>query len=163
MYNKKSKASAILTIIAAALVLGMMILLPFLQPEIEADNETAAGIGTVFALLFFILGCMPLYLSALPFSIVGLVFGSKMMKAQDRQNLISLNKRMLITTCVLLPVLVVGLALSSAIIFNSSMGLLPVIYIVVMAIVYIAALIAQIAAIVTLKKLPYEVAPTASN
>ena len=163
MYNKKSKASAILTIIAAVLVLGIMILLPFLRPTIESDDDLGAGIGAVFALLFFILGCLPIYLSSLPFAIVGLVFGSKMNKAQDRQKLISLNKRMLITSCVLLPVLIIGLILSSALIFNSSLGILPIIYTVVTMLVYIAALIAQIVALTTLKKMPIEVAPNTEN
>lgn len=156
MYNKKSKVSAILTIVAAVLVLGLMILLPLLQPKVEGDNEVGAGIGAVFALLFFILGCLPLYASALPFAIVGLVFGCKMLKEQARQKLISLNKRMLIATCVLLPVLFVGLLLSGALIANSSLGLLPVIYTVVTAISYFAALVCQIVAIVLLKKSPEE-------
>ena len=156
MYNKKSKASAILTITAAVLVLGMMILLPFLQPKIEGDNEVGAGIGAVFALLFFILGCLPLYASALPFTIVGVIFGSKMLKEQSCQTLISLNKRMLIATCVLLPILLVGIFLSSALIVSSSLGLLPVIYIVVTMVAYLAALIAQIVALVMLKKSPAE-------
>lgn len=152
MYNKKSKASAILTIISALLMLGVMILMPILMSNTEME-----GLGAVFVILLsLIFTYLPLYLSAVPYFIVGLVFGSRMNKAQDRSKLISANKSMLIATCVLLPFLAWGIYGNSDLIANSTLGVVPIVYMVVTALVYVASLIAQIATLVTLKKLPDE-------
>ena len=156
MYNKKSKASAILTICAAALLIGLMVMLPCLKMDAGDTDDAGAAVGAVFAMLIFILGCLPLYASSIAFSIVGLIFGIKMLKEQGRQQLISLNKRVLIATCVLFPILAIGLILSSTLIFSSTLGQLPIIYTFVAVVVYLAALIAQIVAIVILKKSPEE-------
>lgn len=160
MYNKKSKISAILAIITAALLIGFMILLPFLQyKQGEGDN-----LGTAFALILIIIYGYPLlYVGTIPFSIVGLIFGIKMLKQQSRKKLISLNVRMLITTCVLLPVIAVGLMFTSSIIFHSTLGLFPSIYIVVASLAYVAGLVTQIVTIVLLKKSPEESVPNVSN
>ena len=153
MYNKKSRVSAILAIVTAALLIGLMIMVPNLQyKQGEGDN-----LGTAFALILIIIYGYPiLYLGAIPFSVVGLVFGIKMLIQQSRKKLISLNVRMLITSCVLLPVLIVGLIIASNFVFHSVLGLFPIIYVVVASIAYIGGLAAQIVAIILLKKSPEE-------
>ena len=152
MYNKKSKASALLTIITAILIIGYMVMLPILLSSSEME------FGEVIAILLIgmVVGLLPLYASAIPFAIVGLIFGPKMLKQQSRQKLISLNTRMLITTCVLLPVMVWGVFSNIDLVSQSKMGVFPVIYVVVMALGYVAALVAQIVALVLLKKSPEE-------
>ena len=169
MYNKKSKASAILAIITAVLLLVLMILLPFLLLNVEiADNpdaDTGEGIGTAFAVLFgvvfAIIGYIVFYVSAIPFVIVGLVYGIRILKQQSRAKLIAHNRSLLIAACVLLPFLVVGMILSGLLILNSAFGVFPIIYLVIVALVYLASLIAQIVVIGQLKRMPEEVAPTA--
>ena len=152
MYNKKSKVSAVLTLVSAALVVGCMILMPFLL-----YNTQLEGIATPFVLLLsLIFGFEPLYASAIPYAIVALTFGSKMLKQQSRKQLISLNTRMLITTCVLLPFLAWGMIMSRDLIVNSSLGFFPIVYTAVTALAYIAALIAQLVTTVSLKKSPAE-------
>ena len=153
MYNRKSRVSAILAIVTAALLIGFMILLPNLQYK-QGEGD---GIGTAFALIFIIIYGYPLvYLGSIPFAIVALIFGIKMLKEQSRKRLISLNVRMLITTCVLLPVLIVGLMMASNMVFHSTLELFPIIYVIATAVAYGAGLIAQIVAIVMLKKSPEE-------
>ena len=152
MYNKKSIASAILAIVTALLLIGLMILLPLLQYNSEEGN----GFAAFFIVLFSLFGYMILYAGAIPFSIVALIFGIKMLRQQSRNRLISYNIRMLIATCILLPVLAVGVIGSSGMIFQTDSNLFPTIYTVVVSITYIACLIAQITTIVTLKKSPEE-------
>ena len=157
MYNKKSKLSAVLTIVTAILLIGLMIMLPFLQYKTADDSEDLSGLIVVVVIIY---GFPLVYGSSIPFAIVALIFGIKMLKQQSRKKLISFNTRMLITTCVLLPFLAIGLYISAALIFNSTFGLFPIIYFVVTALAYIADLIAQICTIVALKKSPEETALT---
>ena len=154
MYNKKSKASAILLIITAVLLVGLMILFPFLQPHIEDSSDASEGIGAAFGVLFFIIGCFPLYAGAVSFVIVASVFGIKMLKQQLRSKLISYNVRQLIATCVLLPFIAVGLIICSALFANSTLGIFPIIYVIIVALAYVASLITQIVTIPLLKKMP---------
>ena len=151
MYNKKSKAPAILTIITAILLIGYIVMLPILL------NSTEMEFGEVIAIIFvgLIVGFLPLYASAIPFFIVALVFGVKMLKQQERKKLISLNVRMLITTCVLLPFLALGLTTTVGMV-PQSWGVFPVIYGIATALFYVASLIVQIVTIVKLKKMPDE-------
>ena len=158
MYNKKSKTAAILTIITAVLLVGFMVLLPFALSK--TDLEGWAAIAAIFAFLF---GFLPLYASALPFVIVGLVFGIKMLKQQSRKKLISYAARMLITACVLLPLLTWGLIGNSPLIFNSKMAPFPAIYMVVTATAYAVGLISYIVTIIVLKKSPEESDPTVTE
>lgn len=159
MYNKKSKTSAILAIVAALLVIGFMILMPFAMSNTEME-----GVGAVFVILFAVIfSLLPLYASAIPFVITALVYAGRMLKQQSRQKLISFNKSLLIATCVLLPFLAWGAFSAKELIVQSSYGLFPVIYTVLTALAYVAALIAEIATIVTLKKMPDERALNASS
>ena len=151
MYNSKSKTSAILAIITAVLLVGLMVLVPFLLYNTELEGLEALAL--IFA---FIYGFLPLYVGAFIWTIVGLVFGIKMLKQQSRKKLISFNRRMLATTIVLLPLIAFGMTLCSSLILRSSLGLFPTIYTVITALAYIACLITQIATIVALKKLPEE-------
>ena len=152
MYNRKSKTSAILAIITAILLIGFMVLLPFLRYNAEENNALAA----FFIIFFSIFGYAIFYAGAISFTIVAFVFGVKMLKQQSRKKLISFNVRMLITTCVLLPFLAVGLIGSSGLIFQSTLKLFPTIYTIVVSLAYIAVLITQIVTIVVLKKSPEE-------
>ena len=159
MYNKKSKLSAILTIVSAIFVIGIMVLLPFLLFNTELEG-LGAPIVMIFSILF---GYIPLYAGGIPFVVVGLIFGIKMLKQQSRKKLISLNVRMLITTCVLLPFIAFGLATSRDMLLQSALGLFPIIYAVVTALAYIACLIAQIVTVALLKKSPEESEPTVTE
>ena len=151
MYNRKSKTSGILAIVTAVLLIGFMVLLPFLL-----YNTQLEGLEALLIIFTFIFGFLPLYASAVPFVIVALIFGIKMLKQQARKKLISYNVRMLITTCVLLPLLAWGMISSIEVITKSALGLFPVIYTIVTALAFIAGLITQIVTIVVLKKSPEE-------
>ena len=152
MYNRKSKTSAILAIITAVLLIGLMVLLPFLQYNVQEGN----GLAAFFIVLFSVFGYAIIYAGAISFVIVALIFGIKMLKQQSRKKLISFNVRMLVTTCVLLPFLAVGLIGSSGLIFQSTLKLFPTIYTIIVSLAYIACLITQIVTIVVLKKSPEE-------
>ena len=154
MYNKKSKTSAILTIVTAILIIGFAIMLPLMQYNTPEDSDDLSGLVMIVVIIY---GFPSAYLSSIPYVIVALIFGSKMCKQQDRKKLISLNVRMLITTCVLLPVFAFSMAFCSELIKNSTWGLMPIVYTIVMAVTYIASLIAQIATIVALKKSPEQI------
>ena len=156
MYNRKSKISAILAILTALLIIGFLVMLPLLKYEQGEGDNAGAVIGLILIIIY---GYPLIYASAIPFAIVALIFGIKMLRQQSRKRLISLNVRMLITTCVLLPFLIVGFVMGSAMVFHSTLGLFPPIYVIVTSISYIAGLIAQIAAIIILKKSPEESAP----
>lgn len=153
MYNKKSKISAILVLVTAALLIGFMILLPNLQYK-QTDDD---NIGTAFGLIFLIVYGYPVvYAGSIPFAIVALVFGIKMLIQKDRKKLISYNVRMLITSIILLPFIAVGMYMASTMVFNSTLGALPIVYVIVMALSYVAGLVMQIVSIVLLKKAPVE-------
>ena len=155
MYNKKSKGSAALTILSALFIAGVMVLMPFLMMNTEME-----GIGVIFVILVsLMLTYLPLYLAAIPYFIIGLVYGSRMAKRKERKKLISANRSMLIASLVLAPVLAWGLYGSSELIANSAYGIFPIIYLVLTAIIYLASIIAQIATLATLKKMPEEETP----
>lgn len=149
MYNRKSKVSAVLAIVTAVLLIGLMVLIPFLQyKQSEGDN-----IGIVLSIIIiFIFGYPLIYVSSFAFAIVALVFGVKMLIQQSCDKLISYNVRMLIATFVLAPFLALGLAIGSGIIFQSTLGLFPIIYIIAIAVAYVACFIAQIVTIIVLRK-----------
>lgn len=159
MYNRKSRISAILIIVTAVLLIGLMVMMPFLQyKQIEGDN----GLGIAIGLIFIVgIGYPVIYVSSIPFVIVAIIFGIMMFKQKSRKKLIAYNVRMLITTCVLLPFIAGGLLIGSEMIINSTLGAFPIIYLVVVALAYVASLVMQIVAIVQLKKSPEEEAPTA--
>ena len=151
MYNKKSKVSAILTIVTALLLVGLMILLPILLNHSELEG------WEVLALIFgLIYGFLPLYVGSFIYVIVAFILGGKMRKEQDRDKLISFNKRMLIAGLVLLPFIALGTYLCSAVIAASALGVIPVIYVVITAIAYVATIVANIVAMSALKKMADE-------
>ena len=151
MYNKKSKISAILTIVTALLLVGVMILLPFLL-----NNSEMEGLEVLALIFGLIYGFVPLYLGAVIFAIVALALGSKMRKEQERKKLISLNRRMLAAGLVLMPFIAFGLFACSAVIAQSVLGVIPIIYTVIVALAYVANIICNIATIVKLKKMADE-------
>lgn len=150
MYNVKSRTSAILTIVTAVLLIGFMVLIPFLRYKVE-NNDGQEALTALFVTIISFIGCSSIYLSAISFAVVGLIFGIKMLKQQSKEMLIFYNVRMLITTCVLLLSLAWGFILSYALIFNSTLELLPVIYTIAIALAYIATLVTQIVTINALK------------
>ena len=157
MYNKKSRTSAILMLITAALLIGFLVMLPNLEYQADEDEGIGAGI-LVMAIVIF--GYPITYASSISFAIVALVFGIRMLAQKTRDKLIKFNRRALIATCVLLPFFALSLSFVSAMISKSQLGLFPTIYTVIVAVVYVAALITQIVTIVILKKTPEEVAPS---
>lgn len=163
MYNKKSKASAVLAIVAALLMLGYLILLP-----ITIRTSTIEGLEIVALILVSAIFILPLYAGGLAFGITGLVYGGKMRKQQQRFKLISFNRGMLIATCVLLPFIAFGMLGSFSWISGSMLGVVPIIYTVLTVLAYLASLIVNIATLVALKKTPVEIpaeapAPTDQN
>ena len=131
---------------------------------LQYETDEGDGIATGFAIFIMIIYGYPLILaSSIPFAIVALIFGIKMLIQQSRKKLISYNVGMLITSCVLLPFMVVGFMIGSGIIFKSTLKLLLIILIVVIAIAYVVGIIAQIATIVVLKKSPEESAPPVTD
>ena len=152
LYYKKSRASAILIIITAALLIGFMILLRFLQFNAD-DASWQEGFAVIFTVIF---GYPLLYASSVAFSIVAIIFGILMLRQQSRKKLISLNKRMLIATCVLLPFIALAMYMINKMIFKSTLGAFPIVYAVTTWVAYIAGLIAQIVTIILLKKSPEE-------
>lgn len=157
MYNRKSRVSAILTIVAAVLLIGLMVMLPFLQYYSGDSEGLGEAIGIVVTLVIvLVVGYGLTYVSSIPFVIVGVVFSILMFRQQSRKKLISYNVRMLITTCVLLPFLVIGLTVASEMIFSSTLGVFPIIYTAVVGLAYLASLVMQIVTIILLKKSPDE-------
>ena len=154
MYNKISKGSAIVHIVTAVLLVGLMILFIFLQPQVEEGGDLGEGIGAAFSVLFFLIGCIPLYLASFSYTIVSVVFGAKMFKEQSRHKLILFNRRPLIAACVLLPFFAVGLFLASALFADSTLGVFPILYAIVTALAYLASIITQIVTLSKLKKSP---------
>ena len=148
MYNAKAKPSAILAIVCAGLWIGFLILLPFLP----ANMDESMGWPVVFLVLVGLIGYAVLYASALPFVIVALIFGIKMLRQQSRQKLISYNVRLLIADCVLLPFLAGGLIGSIGVITQSKLGFFPTIFMIAVSLAYLACLAAQIVTIAALKR-----------
>lgn len=157
MYNKKSKASAILSLITILLLVGLMIWLPFMQIKTEEGNELGAGLAAFVTILF---GYPLIYIASCVFGIVALIFSILMLKQQARKKLIGYNVRMLITACILLPVLAIGLYIGCNIIFQTVTGVWPIIYTMLAVAAYLASLISYIVSIVALKKSPEEAPAT---
>ena len=157
MYNKKSKASAIITIVSAILVLGIMIMLPILFKFTKLE-----GWDSLNLIVAMIYGFFPLYIAGIIYVIVGFVYGSRMRKQQLRKKLISHNLAMLITSIVIIPLFAWGLAACWGMMFNSVLGVFPTIYVLATMAMYLASLITNIVTVVKLKKMPDEVAATAT-
>lgn len=158
MYNKKSRISAILLIVTVALFIGLMVMLPFLQyQQAEGDGDLGTAIGAaVEVMISIIFGYSVIYVSSAAFTIVALVFSIKMLKQQSRKKLIKYNKSMLIATCVILPFFIFGFAFGSGMLFHSTLGAFPIVYVVLIALAYLACLVMQIVTMVLLKKMPEE-------
>lgn len=147
MYNKRSRVSAILAILTALLLIGLMILVPFLKFQPNEGEE----LGGIALIIIIPIGYPLIFGGSAITSIVALIFGILMLKQKDRDRLISLNVKFLIAICVMLPVIAAGLAISSMMIIQSTLGKLPIIYMAILAAFYLATLIALIVTIVVLK------------
>ena len=158
MYNRKSKVSAITAIVASALMFGFMILLVTMPINLEKF-----GWGAIFVLLVVIGAYAIIFVSALPFAIVSLVFGIRMLKQQSRQKLISHNISVLITSCVLLPFLAIGVYVGVGVILGATLELIPLIYTIVLGCAYVTNLISSIVCLILLKRSPEEPAPPAQE
>ena len=148
MYNGKSKASAIILLLTALLLIGFMIMMPFLRYDPEDTNGWAA----IFISIIYVLGLPLIYVGALPFTLVALIFGFKMLRQQDCDKLISYNVRTLIASIVLLPFLFAGCGICLGMITNSQLGIFPLIYLIVLAGFYALGLIARVITIIILKR-----------
>ena len=158
MYNKKSRISAILIITAAALLLGLMVLM---HVAFAGKNPTAGEVVSVFVYMLYFF--WPIYLGAFAFVVVGLIFGIKVLKQQRRKKLIRYNVATLITTFLAMPLLMFDCALAvDTLRFDVQIGrtsaqnVLYVIFAVITTLCYLAALVAQIVAIVRLRRSPKE-------
>ena len=154
MYNRKSMASAISAIIASALMFGLMIMLPILGVDWQKF-----GLAAILVIIAVISAYVLIYLSALPFAILALVYGIRMLKEQSRQKLIAYNKSVLIATCVLLPFLALSVGYGLAITFAAKLDVIALSYTVLTACAYLACLVSSIVSLVLLKKSPEEVVP----
>ena len=154
MYNRKSKASAITAIVASALMFGLMIMLPIVGIQWEEF-----GMAAIFVIIFVFGAYILIYASALPFAIVALVFGIRMLKQQSRQKLIFHNKSVLIAACVLLPFLALGVGFGINFAFAAKLELIPLFYIILVACAYVASIVTAIVSLVLLKNSPEEIAP----
>ena len=154
MYNRLSRASAISAVVAAVLMFGFLIMLPILGVDWQEF-----GIGIIFVMAFVIIAYILIYLSALPFAIVALVFGIKMLKQQSRKKLIAHNKSVLIATCVLLPFLAFSIIYGINFTFAARVNLTALLYTVLLGCAYLASLITSIVSLVLLKKAPEQTSP----
>ena len=152
MYNKKSKVSAILSLVAPALVFGLLVLCPILLRYTAIE-----GLAILALILTTVWGFLPLYFGGIAFVATSFAFGGKMIKGQSRKKLIYYNVSMLIASTVLLPFLAIGIFLNSALIAESVLGVVPIIYVVITALAYLAAWVNYIVTIVRLKKSPEEI------
>ena len=148
MNSKIAKVSAILTLATAALLVGYMILFRFMPYTLD---EGGLGVALFIFILFSYIGVI-IYSSSSIFALVALIFGIKMLRAQESDRQISLNKRMLIAACVLLPFVAVSLAYDIMLLYMKGVSAIAGIYAMVTAVVYIACIVTYIAAIVVIKK-----------
>ena len=147
MYEKKVKITAISAIVAAGLLVGLMIILPFLI----TNNAQTNGFAVFFMFVVSMFGDIAVYASAISFVIVAIVFSTRLLKTQSLEMLISYNKRLLIATYVLLPFLAAGMIANGGFIYPSKLGLFPLVYTIVASIAYLTCLIAQILSMSALK------------
>lgn len=153
MYNKISRASGIILVVVAALFIGMLIKIPFIQYNSTEDN----GLGLVFIVaLFGMYGNIIVYASTVPFIVCALVFGIIMLKQKSREKLISLNKRILIATCVLLPFVAIGLTYYYLLFTIAALDVLMTIFLFAVTILYPACVVTPIVTMILLKKSPAE-------
>ncbi|MCH5162660.1 MAG: hypothetical protein J1G38_04140 [Clostridiales bacterium] len=150
MNYTKTKIAAISTLATAALLVGLMIMLPLLPANIDAEN----GFAAFFLVIFGSWGWPAIYASGVPFVLVALVFGLKILLRRDDARLSSWIARMMIADFILSPVLVVGIILNYGPIFFSTLGAFPAIYAVLTLAAYVESLLAQIVALHALKTAP---------
>lgn len=151
MYNRISKLSAISVLVAAALFIAFMVMVPFLNYTIDEDLGAA-----LFIFLFGAYSGVIIYVSQVPFVIVALVFGIKMLKEQSRERLVSFNKRMFIAALVLAPFVALGLAYVLSLFSISAIEIEQGIFTCVVTAVYAVCLIVPIVTIILLKRAPEE-------
>ena len=154
MYNRLSRASGITAIIAAALMFGFLLMLPILGVDWDG-----LGLAAVFLIIFVIIAYILIYICAIPYFIVALVYGIRILKQQDRKKLIAFNKSLLIATCVLLPFLAFSIIFGINFTFAARLNLTALLYTVLLGCAYLASLITSIVSLVLLKKAPEQTPP----
>ena len=147
--NRKTKISAISALATAGILVGLMIMIPFLISNTAETN----GLAVFFMFIVGALGDIAVYASAVSFTVVALVFAIRILTTADTDKQRSYNKRILIAACVLLPFLAVGIISNAGLIYPSKLGLFPLIYTIIVAVAYAACLIAQIVSLAALKHL----------
>lgn len=154
MYNKKSRISAILAIVTALLLIGFMVMFWFMDYQTEG-NDAGTNLGIAFLIILFMgYGMIIVYAGSIPAAIVSLIFGIMMLKQQDRDKLISYNKRLLIAMCILAPFVALGIYYVCDLFFMSAIGKFEGIYSFVTAGVYLACIVMQIVTMIILKNSP---------
>lgn len=156
MYNRKSRTSAILALVTAVLLIGFMVMLFNLQYKQQEGDNFGTAIALAFVIMFSYIFIIE---GVIVFTVFALIFGIKILKQQARRKLIILNVWLLITSCLNLISLVIGVEGSQFIIFNSTLGVFPIIYTVIVSLSYVSSLVADIVTIILLKKSPKEQIP----
>ena len=152
MYKKKTIASAISSIIASALIFGLMIMFAMMPLNLEQF-----GLAAIFVLLFIFGAYVLIFVSALPFAIVTLVYGIRLLKQPSRKKLIAHNKSVLAAALVLLPFLAIGVFGGITMVTASEFDLIPIVYLVLAGCAYLACIVTSIVSLVLLNKSPEEV------
>ena len=167
MYNKKAKVSAILIIASIALFLALIVLIPIAfcfpdGPRVQAflsdpggyTRSAIKGVWAMFIWIHYILwpNFWPMYIGAIIFVVVGLIFGIMMLKQQRRNKLIRYNVVTLVTIFLALPLLAFHVFMTFIMVSMGTLGIFYFGFGVSCALCYIAAIVAQIVTIVRLRR-----------
>ena len=157
MFIKISRMSAILLLISAVLLVGFLVMLPNLQFQ-DSEKEDMLG----FAIAMVILGLPLTYGASVIFTIIALILGILLLTKKTRKKLVGLNIGALVVSLVLLPAFAFALYIVGQLLVNSQLGAFPILYTILVALVYLMGIVTQIVTIARLKKAPEEsVSPVA--
>ena len=155
-YNKKSRASAVLSIVTAVALFVQMILMAYLFANMDGEDM---GLAIIAVALLAVVGLVVFYAASIPFAIVAMILGILMRVEKSRKKLLRHNVTMLVITCLLMPFIATGMLWSAIVISASAEPLFPTVYTLAVAGLYVACFVVQIVTIVALKKSPPEDAP----
>ena len=140
------KLSGFVSVVTALLFIGFIIMFALLKYEPQEDE--ALG----FALFFIIFGgygMIIVYASQIPFILVTLIIGIKLLRADDGDKIVSLNKKLLIACIVLALFVGVGLYYVGILFFGlHAISLFSGIYVVVAAAAYLACIVTSVVSMI---------------
>lgn len=154
MYNKKSRISAILSLVTAALFVGLLLVFAFSGMNLEGN------IGA--ALLIFILGGYGLalfYAGSILAAVITFFCGLAMLLGKTQRRLISANKSLMILCIILLPFVALGMLYVGYLYYMVVDGLPRFIFTVVTGIAYFGCIVVSIVTLISLKRMPEYPAP----